>query len=79
MFHSNFIETERVKQNEKAEEYISNKRTRQRHFTNPNDAEISNLSSDREFKAKGIRMLAELEKRTDEHSKNANRKLANIF
>ena len=57
-----FIKTEKVKQNEKTEKYVSKKRIKKKSWKkNPNEAEI-NLS-DEEFKVKVIKNAIELRKR----------------
>ena len=59
-----FMETEKVKQNEKTEEPISIEWARENPWKN-NETEINNLQ-DKETKALVIRKLTELWKRTDE-------------
>ena len=73
----NFIETEKVKQNEKTEENVSNERTRKKKPGEKTNEKLSNLL-DKVFKALVLRILTELGKRIDEHSENFNKELENI-
>ena len=68
-----FIKTEKVKQNEKTEKYVSKKRIKKKTWKNPNEAEINNLS-DEELKVKVMKNVIELRKRTDEHNDNFDKK-----
>ena len=61
-----------MKQNEKAEDYVPNKRTREKIWTLM--IQIYNLP-DKEFKAIVIRMLTEVGKGMDEYSKDFNEEL----
>ena len=64
----NFTETEKTKQNEKTEEFVSNERSRKKKKwkKTTNGTEINNLP-DKQLKALVIRMLLELGKRIDKH------------
>ena len=73
----NFIETEKDKQNEKTEKFVSVERTGENPEKTTNETEIDNLQ-DEELNALAIRMLTELGKRIDEHNKNINKEQENI-
>ena len=70
-------EIEKVKQNEKTEEYVSNEGTRKKPEKDHNETEINNLS-DKECKTILIRILIEQGKRIGEHCENFNKELENI-
>lgn len=64
--------TQRVKQNEETENYVSNRRAQWNLRENLNEMVLSNLP-DKEFQAMVINILTELGKRMDELSENYNK------
>ena len=72
-FSPKYTQTDKVKQNEKTEEFVPNERTRRKPENTTNETDITNLPDT----AQSIhnRMLTELERRTDEHNMNLNKEL----